>query len=185
MSGTPDFDARSDSMMWKADSFLAKPFPMALLRDHLNRWLTRIQAERNPFSQLAAGIVQTVETVNRAYVRAVVERIGSALQAAQSSAWSRQTVASSLTDATRITWKAHIRRQNDSILRPARKTSFPRSAKHYSRSCERPRHRWRRDMGICRKPSSPKGLARLAFELGDWHNVYHSYRDLDIRWCNA
>ena len=100
MSGTPDFDARSDSMMWKADSFLAKPFPMALLRDHLNRWLTRIQAERNPFSQLAAGIVQTVETVNRAYVRAVVERIGSALQAAPKLGLSRQTVALYLTDAT-------------------------------------------------------------------------------------
>ena len=99
MSGAHDLDARCDSMMVGADSFISKPFPMSLLSEHLSRWTTHIQAHQNPFSQLAAGLIQTAESVNRAYARAVVERIGSALHAAPKLGLSRQTVASYLADA--------------------------------------------------------------------------------------
>jgi DNA-binding NtrC family response regulator len=99
MSGARDYDARGDSMTEDADSFLSKPFPLALLTKHLHRWVGRIQAERNPFTQLAAGVIQTADMVNRAYTRAVVEKVGSALQAAPKLGLSRQTVASYLASA--------------------------------------------------------------------------------------
>ena len=96
MSGAPGLDARSDSMMAGADSFLQKPFPLQLLTVHLRRWMARVKAEKNPFTQLTAGVIQTADAVNRAYTRAVVEQVGSALKAAPKLGLSRQTVASYL-----------------------------------------------------------------------------------------
>jgi DNA-binding response OmpR family regulator len=96
MSGAADYDARCDSMMWDADSFLAKPFSLALLSKHLGRWIARVQTDQNPFTQLAGGIIQTADTVSRAYSRAVVEKVGSVLQAAPKLGLSRQTVSSYL-----------------------------------------------------------------------------------------
>ena len=96
MSSAIDFDARGDSMMAGADGFLQKPFALPLLSVHLRRWMGRLKAEKNPFTQLAAGVIETADTVNRAYTRAVVERVGSALQAAPKLGLSRQTVASYL-----------------------------------------------------------------------------------------
>jgi DNA-binding response OmpR family regulator len=96
ISGTTDYDARYDSMMWDADSFIAKPFSFALLTKHLARWADRVQAEENPFTQLASGVIQTVEMVTQAYTRAAVEQVGSALQAAPKLGLSRQTIASYL-----------------------------------------------------------------------------------------
>jgi DNA-binding NtrC family response regulator len=96
MSGAPDLDARVDSMMAGADCFLQKPFPLPLLSTHLRRWVARVKAENNPFTQLTAGVIETADVVNRAYTRAVVERVGSALQAAPKLGLSRQTVASYL-----------------------------------------------------------------------------------------
>jgi DNA-binding response OmpR family regulator len=96
ISGEPLLDARGDSMMAGADCFLQKPFPFPLLGEHLRRWMGRVQAEKNPFTQLTAGVIKTVDAVNRAYTRAVVERVGSALQAAPKLGLSRQTVASYL-----------------------------------------------------------------------------------------
>jgi hypothetical protein len=58
--------------------------------------MERLKAENNPFTQLNAGVIETVSAVNRAYTRAVVERVGSALQAAPKLGLSRQTVASYL-----------------------------------------------------------------------------------------
>jgi DNA-binding response OmpR family regulator len=97
MSGAiRDFDPRADSIMAGADCFLEKPFALPLLTEHLRRWMGRAKAEKNPFTQLAAGVIETVDAVNRAYTRAVVERVGSALQAAKKLGLSRQTVASYL-----------------------------------------------------------------------------------------
>lgn len=96
MSGAPGLDARTDSMMAGADSFLQKPFPLQLLTVHLRRWMARVKAEKNPFTQLTAGVIQTADAVNRAYTRAVVEQVGSALKAAPKLGLSRQTVASYL-----------------------------------------------------------------------------------------
>jgi len=96
MSGALGLDARADSMMAGADGFLQKPFPLPLLSVHLRRWLGRVKAEKNPFTQLTAGIIETADTVNRAYTRAVVESVGSALRAAPKLGLSRQTVASYL-----------------------------------------------------------------------------------------
>jgi DNA-binding response OmpR family regulator len=92
-------DALSDSMMAGADCFLAKPFPFSLLGAHLRRWMGRVKAEKNPFTQLTAGVIETANAVTRAYTRAVVERVGSALQAAPKLGLSRQTVASYLASA--------------------------------------------------------------------------------------
>jgi DNA-binding NtrC family response regulator len=89
-------DALSDSMMAGADCFLQKPFPLQLLSVHLRRWMGRVKAEKNPFTQLTAGVIETANAVTRAYTRAVVERVGSALQAARKLGLSRQTVASYL-----------------------------------------------------------------------------------------
>ena len=96
ISGEPLLDVRGDSMMAGADCFLQKPFALALLSEHLRRWMGRVKAEKNPFTQLTAGVIETANAVTRAYTRAVVERVGSALQAAPKLGLSRQTVASYL-----------------------------------------------------------------------------------------
>ena len=96
MSNAPDYDARGDSMMLAADSFLAKPFSLTLLGNHLHRWAARVKTDQNPFNQLEAGVIQTVDAVTRAYTRAVVDKVGSVLQAAPKLGLSRQTVASYL-----------------------------------------------------------------------------------------
>ena len=96
MSSAPDFDAYDDSLNHGADGFLKKPFSFTSVKEHLLRWMARVKAEKNPFTQLTAGVIQTAETVNRAYTRAVVEMVGSALQAAPKLGLSRQTVASYL-----------------------------------------------------------------------------------------
>jgi DNA-binding NtrC family response regulator len=96
MSGVSHLDPRGDSMMAGADCFLEKPFALPLLGEHLRRWMGRLRAEKNPFTQLTAGVIETSAAVNRAYARAVVEKVGSALQAAAKLGLSRQTVASYL-----------------------------------------------------------------------------------------
>lgn len=96
MSAALELDACADSILAGADCFLNKPFPFPLLTVYLRRWMARANAEKNPFTQLAAGVIQTVDSVNRAYTRAVVDRVGSALQAAKKLGLSRQTVASYL-----------------------------------------------------------------------------------------
>jgi DNA-binding response OmpR family regulator len=96
MSGAGLYDARGDSLMAGADSFLKKPFTNPLLSALLHRWMDRLKAEKNPFTQLTAGVIETANAVTRAYTRAVVERVGSALQAAPKLGLSRQTVASYL-----------------------------------------------------------------------------------------
>jgi DNA-binding NtrC family response regulator len=89
-------DSQSDSIMAGADCFLQKPLPFPILTFHLRRWMQRLKAEKNPFTQLAAGVIEPVDAVNRAYTRAVVEKVGSALKAAPKLGLSRQTVASYL-----------------------------------------------------------------------------------------
>jgi DNA-binding NtrC family response regulator len=96
MSGVSHLDVRGDAMMAGADCFLEKPFALPLLSVNLRRWMGRLKAEKNPFTQLAAGVIETADTVNRAYTRAVVDRVGSALKAAPKLGLSRQTVASYL-----------------------------------------------------------------------------------------
>src|SRR5438477_8930686 len=96
MSGAPGLDARTDSLMNGADCFLQKIFAMELLSLQLRRWMDRLKAEKNPFTQLTAGVIETANAVTRAYTRAVVGRVGSALQAAPKLGLSRQTVASYL-----------------------------------------------------------------------------------------
>ena len=88
--------AGEESMAAGADCFLQKPFSPQLLSEHLRRWKGRVKAEKNPFTQLTAGVIETANAVTRAYTRAVVERVGSALQAAPKLGLSRQTVASYL-----------------------------------------------------------------------------------------
>jgi DNA-binding response OmpR family regulator len=99
MSGAPGLDVRTDSMMAGADCFIQKPFALPLLTVHLRRWMARLEAEKNPFTQLTAGVIEKADTVNRAYTRAVVDMVGSALQAAPKLGLSRQTVASYLASA--------------------------------------------------------------------------------------
>ena len=96
ISNVKHLDAFTDSMMAGADCFLQKPFPLMLLTVHLRRWMARLKAEKNPFTQLTAGVIEPAAAVNRAYARAVVEKVGSALQAAPKLGLSRQTVASYL-----------------------------------------------------------------------------------------
>ena len=99
MSGAQDLDVCADSLMVGADGFLKKPFSLPAMSVHLHRWMARVKAEKNPFTQLTAGVIETANAVTRAYTRAVVERIGSALQAAPKLGLSRQTVASYLASA--------------------------------------------------------------------------------------
>lgn len=99
ISNALHLDARADSLMEGADCFLEKPFPLELLSEHLRRWMGRVKAEKNPFTQLTAGVIETANAVTCAYTRAVVERVGSALQAAPKLGLSRQTVASYLASA--------------------------------------------------------------------------------------
>ena len=99
MSGAPGIAARENSLLKGADCFLQKPFALEILSVLLRRWMSRIKAEKNPFTQLTAGVIETVDVVNRAYTRAVVEMVGSALQAAPKLGLSRQTVASYLASA--------------------------------------------------------------------------------------
>jgi DNA-binding response OmpR family regulator len=97
ISNALHLDARTDSLTAEADCFLEKPFPFSLLGVHLRRWMGRVKAEKNPFSQLTAGVIETANAVTRAYTRAVVEKVGSVLQAAPKLGLSRQTIASYLT----------------------------------------------------------------------------------------
>ena len=99
MSAAPDWDVRSDSLMAEADCYLKKPFALQLLTVYLRRWMVRVKAEKNPFTQLSAGVIETADAVNRAYTRAVVDKVGSASQAAGKLGLSRQTVASYLASA--------------------------------------------------------------------------------------
>jgi len=96
MSGERLLDVRADAMTAGAECFLQKPFALPLLTLYLRRWIARLKAEKNPFTRLAAGVIETADAVNRAYTRAVVEMVGSALQAAPKLGLSRQTVASYL-----------------------------------------------------------------------------------------
>ena len=96
ISASELYDARDDSLLAGADCFLKKPFARLSLSVLLHRWNARLKAEKNPFTQLTAGVIKTADSVNRAYTRAVVEMVGSALQAAPKLGLSRQTVASYL-----------------------------------------------------------------------------------------
>jgi DNA-binding response OmpR family regulator len=96
MSGAQDLDVCADSLLAGADCFLQKPFAWLSLSVLLHRWNARLKAEKNPFTQLTAGVIETANAVTRAYTRAVVEKVGSALQAAPKLGLSRQTVASYL-----------------------------------------------------------------------------------------
>ena len=96
MSGAPGLNSQDDSLMEGADCFIKKAFAMQSLSVLLRRWMGRLKAEKNPFTQLAAGVIEPAAAVNRAYARAVVEMVGSALQAAPKLGLSRQTVASYL-----------------------------------------------------------------------------------------
>ena len=96
MSGARGLDVQDDSVMAGADCFLKKPFALRSLSVLLRRWMVRLKAEKNPFTQLTAGVIKPVDAVNRAYTRAVVEKIGSALKAAPKLGLSRQTIASYL-----------------------------------------------------------------------------------------
>ena len=99
MSGAPHLDVYRDSLLAGADCFLKKPLAMELLSALLRRWMDRVKAEKNPFTRLTAGIIETADAVKCAYARAAVERVGSALQAAPKLGLSRQTVASYLASA--------------------------------------------------------------------------------------
>ena len=96
MSKTLEHEAQTDSLLAGADGFLEKPVAKLSLTVHVHRWVARLKAEKNPFTQLTAGVIEKADTVNRAYARAVVEKVGSALQAAPKLGLSRQTVASYL-----------------------------------------------------------------------------------------
>jgi DNA-binding NtrC family response regulator len=96
MSGAQGLAAQDDSIMAGADCFLRKTFGFELLSEHLRRWMGRVKAEKNPFTQLSSGVIETVAGVNRAYTRAVVQMVGSASKAAPKLGLSRQTVASYL-----------------------------------------------------------------------------------------
>jgi DNA-binding NtrC family response regulator len=100
MSGAPGLNSQDDSLMEGADCFIKKIFAMQSLSVLLRRWMGRLKAEKNPFTQLTAGLIATTDAVNRAYTRAVVERVGSALQAAPKLGLSRQTIASYLASPT-------------------------------------------------------------------------------------
>ncbi|MEY2539685.1 MAG: hypothetical protein QOG67_3425 [Verrucomicrobiota bacterium] len=96
MSSAMQWAFQDDSLLEGADCCLRKPFALSSLSVNLRRWMDRVKAEKNPFTQLTAGVIATTDAVNRAYIRAVVEKIGSALQAAPKLGLSRQTVASYL-----------------------------------------------------------------------------------------
>lgn len=99
MSGDRFLDVRGDSMTAGAECFLQKPFALPMLTVQLRRWMVRLKAEKNPFTQLRAGVIETADSVNRAYARAVVEILGSAMRAAPKLGLSRQTIASYLGSA--------------------------------------------------------------------------------------
>jgi DNA-binding NtrC family response regulator len=96
MSGAQHLAVCDDSLEAGADCFLKKPFALRSLTVLLHRWIGRVKAEKNPFTQLSAGVIATADVVNREYTRAVVEKVGSALRAAPKLGLSRQTVASYL-----------------------------------------------------------------------------------------
>jgi DNA-binding NtrC family response regulator len=99
MSGAGLFDSRADSLNAGADGFLKKPIANELVGALLRRWEARLKAEKNPFTRLTAGVIEPVDAVNRAYARAVVEKVGSALRAAPKLGLSRQTVSAYLASA--------------------------------------------------------------------------------------
>jgi DNA-binding response OmpR family regulator len=96
MSDSELYNCRDDSLLAGADCFLKKPFAQLSLSVLLHRWNARLKAEKNPFTQLTAGVIKPVDAVKGAYTRAVVEKIGSALKAAPKLGLSRQTIASYL-----------------------------------------------------------------------------------------
>jgi DNA-binding response OmpR family regulator len=97
MSGLQSVDARTDAVLAQADSFLAKPFSLNLLTNHLRHWIGRMAASR-PLCPLAREEdVLPFEELKRRYVRAVVRLLdGNVAQAARRLKLHRHTVAALL-----------------------------------------------------------------------------------------
>jgi len=82
-----------------ADCFLGKPVPLSLLSVHLRRWMGRVKAEKNPFTQLTAGVIETADAVNRAYTALLSKGLARLCRPPPKLGLSRQTVASYLASA--------------------------------------------------------------------------------------
>lgn len=94
MSGQQAIDARTDALMAEADSFLAKPFNLALMIRHLRHWLARTRTAASGASPLNAAEILPFEEMKRRYVLNAVQATGGkVVEAARRLQLHRQTVA--------------------------------------------------------------------------------------------
>lgn len=94
MSGQQAIDARTDALMAEADSFLAKPFNLALMIRHLRHWLARTRTTASGGSPLNAAEILPFEEMKRRYVLNAVQATGGkVVEAARRLRLHRQTVA--------------------------------------------------------------------------------------------
>ncbi len=67
-SGYDTMDVRTDAVLAEADSFLAKPFSLVLLANHLRHWLNRARASQTPWKLTCTQDILPLEEVKRRYV---------------------------------------------------------------------------------------------------------------------
>jgi DNA-binding NtrC family response regulator len=96
-SGYDTMDVRTDAVLAEADSFLAKPFSLALLANHLRHWLNRARASQTPWKLTCAQDILPLEEVKRRYVVEAVRLMdGNVAAAARKLDLHRHTVAALL-----------------------------------------------------------------------------------------
>lgn len=96
-SGYDTMDVRTDAVLAEADSFLAKPFSLVLLANHLRHWLNRARASQTPWKLTRAQDILPLEEVKRRYVVEAVRLMdGNVAAAARKLDLHRHTVAALL-----------------------------------------------------------------------------------------
>lgn len=84
MSGHQGAGVRRDASLASADSFLAKPFSLTLLGNHLRHWLERASSSRPGWGVNFGEDILTLEQVKESYVSRVVRLLsGNVTEAAR------------------------------------------------------------------------------------------------------
>jgi len=101
ISGYQGVDVRSDALLANASSFVAKPFSLHVLEQHVRHWLQPTTTSLPPSLPRCPDAVLSLEELKRRYTRVVVSQLkGNMAEAARRLGVHRHTVASLLHETT-------------------------------------------------------------------------------------